>query len=197
MAPQRSHRQYPDLRGLNMTILFSKQFWRRVTLLWCVFCVTAMAEVRNPQRYFFNESFGNFEEELDNAREQGKQGILIMFQQADCPYCHRMRATVLNQPRVQDYFREHFLIFDVDIEGDVEITDFSGTTMTEKDFAFRQNRVRATPVFAFFNLDGERTARYTGATTDVDEFMLLGKYVVDGVYGSMSFNRYKREQQTR
>jgi hypothetical protein len=27
--------------------------------------------------------------------------------------------------------------------------------------------------------------------------MLLGKYVVDGVYGSMRFNRYKREQQTR
>jgi thioredoxin-related protein len=181
-----------------MTALLSQQFWRRATTLGALMCcAAAMAEVRDPQTYFFNQSFGNFAEELDNAREQGKQGVLIMFQQADCPYCHRMKATVLNQSGVQDYFREHFLIFEVDIEGDVEITDFSGKHMPEKDFAFRENRVRATPVFAFFGLDGKPVARYTGATTNVDEFMLLGKYVVDGNAGSMSFNRYKREQQTR
>ena len=179
-----------------MPALYINQFLRCVAALCCLLCsVAAMSEVRDPQAYFFNETFGNFAEELDNAREAGKQGILIMFQQKDCPYCHRMRATVLNQRRVQDFFREHFLIFDVDIEGDVEITDFSGKRMAEKDFAFRENRVRATPVFAFFGLNGKKMARYTGATTDIDEFMLLGKYVVDGVYSSMSFNRYKREQQ--
>lgn len=166
-------------------------------LCYMLYAGNALSEVRDPQAFFFNESFGNFAEELDTARELGKQGVLIMFQQKDCPYCHRMRTTVLNQSAVQDYFREYFLIFNVDIEGDVEITDFSGVPMPEKDFAFRQNRVRATPVFAFFNLAGERMARYTGATTDVDEFMLLGQYVVDGVYKSMSFNRYKRQQQTR
>ena len=73
--------------------------------------------------------------------------------------------------------------------------DFSGAQTIEKDFAFRQHRVRATPVFAFFDLEGERVARYTGATTDVEEFLLLGRYVVDEIYRSMSFNRYKREQQ--
>ena len=118
-----------------------------------------------------------------------------MFQQADCPYCHRMRTTVLNQVRVQDYYRENFLIFDVDIEGDIEITDFNGQQLLEKDFAFRKNRVRATPVFAFFDLNGKRVARYTGATPDVDEFMLLGNYVVNEIYKTMSFNRYKRDQQ--
>jgi thioredoxin-related protein len=94
---------------------------------------------------------------------------------------------------VQEYYRENFLIFHVDIEGDIEITDFHGQQMPEKDFAFRENRVRATPVFAFFDLGGNRVARYTGATTDVDEFMLLGKYVVDEKFTSMSFNRYKRQ----
>lgn len=181
-----------------MPNLLTKQFMRSVIApISLLYCAAGLTEVRDPQTYFFNETFGNFAEELDNAREQGKQGVLIMFQQADCPYCHRMRATVLNQSGVQDFFREHFLIFDVDIEGDVEITDFNGKHMPEKDFAFRENRVRATPVFAFFGLDGKLMARYTGATTDVDEFMLLGKYVVDGVYGSKSFNRYKRERQTR
>ena len=168
-------------------------------LLFPVFCALlsthTIAELRDPETSFFNESFGNFDEELVNARDEGKKGVLLMFQQEDCPYCARMRATVLNQERVQEFYRENFLIFHVDIEGDIEITDFNGQLMPEKDFAFSKNRVRATPVFAFFDLSGNRVARYTGATTDVDEFMLLGKYVVDEKYTSMSFNRYKRQQQ--
>ena len=153
-----------------------------------------IADTRDPESFFFNESFGMFDEELERAKEEGKEGVLIMFQQDECPYCQRMRMTVLNQKAVQDYYRQHFLIFHVDIEGDLEITDFSGQQMLEKDFAFRQHRVRATPVFAFFDLAGKRVARYTGATTDIEEFMLLGKYVVDEKYRSMSFNRYKRQQ---
>lgn len=162
---------------------------------WVVLVSGASAEVRDPEAFFFNETFGNFAEELETARDDGKKAVLIMFQQEDCPFCHRMRTTVLNQKRVQDFFREHFMLFHVDIEGDIEITDFSGQQTKEKDFAFVQNRVRATPVFAFFDLTGERIVRYTGATTDVDEFLLLGQYVVDEVYPTMSFTRYKREQQ--
>ena len=155
----------------------------------------AVAETRDPETFFFDESFGNFGEELEKAKEEGKKGVLIMFQQEDCPYCQRMRTMVLNQKRVQDYYRKYFLVFHVDIEGDLEITDFTGEQLIEKDFAFRKNRVRATPVFAFFDLNGDRVARFTGATTDMEEFMLLGQYVVDEKYRAMSFNRYKREQQ--
>jgi thioredoxin-related protein len=149
---------------------------------------------RDPEAYFFNTTFWDFSEELQAARSAGKKGILIMFEMDECPFCHRMKTTVLNQPDVQDFFREHFLIFPVDIEGDVEIVDFNGNTTTMKDFAFRQYRVRATPVFAFFDLDGNiiKQARFTGATRDKEEFLLLGKYVVDEVYKHESFTRYKR-----
>lgn len=149
---------------------------------------------RDPGQHFFNESFWDFTEELENARKAGKQGILVMFEMDECPFCHRMKTTVLNQPDVQDYFREHFLIFPVDIEGDVEVVDFKGKTTTMKDFAFEQYRVRATPVFAFYDLDGEyiKRARFTGATRDKDEFLLLGRYVVEGAYKKQSFTRYKR-----
>jgi thioredoxin-related protein len=149
---------------------------------------------RDPGQHFFNESFWDFTEELQNAREAGKQGILVMFEMDECPFCHRMKTTVLNQPDVQDYFREHFLIFPVDIEGDVEVVDFKGETTTMKDFAFKQYRVRATPVFAFYDLDGKyiKRARFTGATRDKDEFLLLGRYVVEGAYKQQSFTRYKR-----
>ena len=145
---------------------------------------------------FFDQSFGDFSEELENARDQGKKGVLIMFEMDECPFCHRMKTTVLNRADVQAYFRENFLIFPVDIEGDVEMTDFGGTTTTMKDFAFKQFRVRATPVFQFIDLDGKpiKRGRFTGATRDADEFMLLGKFVVEGHYRNSSFTKYKRSQ---
>ena len=157
------------------------------------FAVTAEV-ARDPGQHFFNDTFGDFSEELQTARDSGKKGILIMFEMDECPFCHRMKATVLNQPDVQEYFRENFLIFPVDIEGDVEITDFQGNATTMKDFAFKQYRVRATPVFAFFDLDGKyiKPARFTGATRDKEEFLLLGKYVVEGAYAEQPFARYNR-----
>jgi len=130
-------------------------------------------------------------DELAQAKEAGKKGILIMFEQADCPFCARMKATVLNQSEVQDFYQKNFLIFHVDIDGDIEIHDMNGKPMTEKDFAFTVNRVRATPVFLFYNLEGKPVARYTGPTSVVADFMLLGRYVVDKKYYKESFTRYK------
>jgi len=160
---------------------------------------TAAVEQRDPDTYFFDQTFGDFSEELSNAREQGKKGILIMFEMEECPFCHRMRSRVLNRKDVQEYFREHFLIFSVDIEGDIEITDFQGRPTTMKEFAFRQFRVRATPVFQFIDLEGRPIprGRYTGATRDAGEFMLLGRYIVEDAWKRMSFSRYKREMRKR
>lgn len=149
---------------------------------------------RDPYSHFFNETFGDFSEELATARDEGKQGILIFFEMDECPFCHYMKKNVLNQPQVQEYYRQHFLLFTVDIEGDVEITDFKGETMPQKDFAFKKNRVRATPVIAFYDLEGKRIHRHTGKTAGVDEFMLMGKYVAEGHHKKTSFTRYKRDQ---
>jgi len=159
-----------------------------------LFSFAQAAQTRDPQHYFFDESFWDLTEELDNVREQGKQGILVMFEMDECPFCHRMKKTVLNQPDVQDFFRKHFVILPIDIEGDIEMVDFKGRPTTMKDFAFKQYRVRATPVFAFFDADGKyiKRARFTGATRDKEEFMLLGRYVVEKAYLKEPFARYKR-----
>ncbi|MDJ0739157.1 MAG: thioredoxin family protein [Gammaproteobacteria bacterium] len=149
---------------------------------------------RDPGTHFFNDTFGDFREELQTARDAGKKGILIMFEMDECPFCHYMKTRILNRPAVQDYFREHFLVFSVDIEGDIEITDFAGRETTMKDFALHQYRVRATPVFAFFDLDGGyiKRARLTGKANDHEEFMLLGRYVVEQAFRKQTFTRYKR-----
>lgn len=165
-----------------------------VALLLTMAALPAFAsETRDPGQFFFDQTFGDFQEELANAREAGKQGVLLMFEMDECPFCHRMKNDVLNRPEVQDYFKEHFLIFPVDIEGDVEVTDFTGASASQKDMALKQYRVRATPVFAFFDLDGNLVARYTGATRDTAEFMQLGRYVVEGAWRDTTFTQYKRK----
>lgn len=154
--------------------------------------VAATDTGRDPYTYFFNETWGQFPEELEKARAEGKQGILLFFELDECPFCHRMKTTVLNQPEVQAFFREHFLNFAIDIEGDVEMTDFNGKLTTQKTFSEKDNRVRATPVFAFYDLQGKQIVRYTGATSGVDEFLLLGEFVAQGIYKEMPFTKYKR-----
>lgn len=154
-------------------------------------CLPGFAETRDVYRHFFEQKLGDFKAELATAKKDGKKGIFLMFEMDECPFCHRMKTTVLNQSEVQDYYRQHFLVFSVDTKGDTTMVDFKGKETTEKQFAI-DNRVRATPVLAFFDLEGNQIARLTGATKDVNEFMLLGRYVVEGAYKTQSFPAYKQ-----
>lgn len=174
------------------------QWIKHLVLVWLL-AVPALSsgQSRDPAAYFFHDTFGDFHEELAQAREDGKSGILIFFEQDDCPFCYRMLTTVLNQPEVQDFYRAHFNIFRVDTGGDLEISDFGGHKTTQKDFAFRQYQVRATPVFAFFDLEGKLVARHTGPTADVQEFLWLGEYVAGEHYRTDNFTHYKRERRAQ
>ncbi len=156
--------------------------------------VAVAAIGRDPYVYFFNESWGNYQEELVKAKQEGKKGVLLFFEMDECPWCQRMKRTVLNQPKVQEYFRKHFLNFSIDIEGDVGIVDFKGTSFTQKEFAEKINRVRATPVFAIYDLEGNQVVRFTGATSNVDEFMWLGEFYLDGHYKKTNFTKFKRQK---
>lgn len=160
-------------------------------LMLCLFAAGAGAETRDVQQHFFNQHLGDLKAELETAKQEGKQGILLMFEMDDCPFCHRMKQTILNQSEVQDYYRKHFLIFSVDTEGANALADFSGKESTEKKFAL-DHRVRATPVFLFFDLAGQPLTRFTGAAKDKKEFMALGRYVVEGAHKDMPFAKYKQ-----
>jgi thioredoxin-related protein len=165
-----------------------------------VFLITAAAggvaaeELRPADTHFFHESFGDLPEELALAREDGKFGVMVMFEANDCPWCERMMKNVMNRASVQDFFREHFQIVLINVDGDTSIVDFEGNEIPEKDFALKHNRIRATPTFLFFDLDGRPAARFTGTTKNVEEFMWLGEYVVQGHYKDEKFIRYKRSR---
>lgn len=170
--------------------------WRQVLVLALVWVTPAAAgeAPRDAMQHFFHQSFNALPDEVATARAEGQSGVFIMFMAADCPWCEKMKANVLSQPAVQAYYRKHFRLLLLDVNGDALMTDFGGQELPQKDFAFKYNRVRATPVFAFFDLDGKLMTRYTGATRDVEEFRWLGEYVVNGKWKSVTFTAYKRER---
>jgi len=139
---------------------------------------------------FFDFSDESYKDDAANAKENGKKAIMIFFSMADCPFCSKMKNNVLNQADVIKYYKENFALFEHDIDGQIEIEDFEGNAMTQKDFAF-QNRVRATPVIAFFDLEGNKIFSRTGYSNK-EEFLILGKYIAEGKYKTENFIRYKR-----
>ena len=155
-----------------------------------LFATPIWAETRDPGNFFFQPKFGDLQADLQEAKKQGKKGIFLFFEMDACPFCERMKTTILNQSDVQAAYRALYLVYSIDVNGDTEITDFQGKATTEKEFAF-SHRVRATPTLLFFDLDGKLVTRYTGPTKDKAELLLLGKYVAEGAYATQPFTKYK------
>jgi len=149
-----------------------------------------------PSAYaeFRVESLDNdYPDEIQSAVAEGKN-LVLFFHQAGCPYCDKMRARVLPSKKIYDYFNQHFVMIESNIRGNLDVVMHDGTQGTERELA-RKLRVRATPVFVFFDEHGEVALRTTGFL-DVEQFYLAGKYVTDEVYKSKkSFFRYIQDQQ--
>jgi thioredoxin-related protein len=153
------------------------------------------AQTRDPHEFFFSQTFGDLPEELDQARQDGKLGMMLFFEQDGCPYCRRMMQTVFNQREVQDWFAERFVSFEIDIRGDVEIRDFDNVTLPSKVFA-AQRRVDSTPVISFIDLRGTEVFRWSRAVTSPDTMLLMGRYVAEGRYTDTSWDEYSKGRQS-
>jgi thioredoxin-related protein len=173
---------------------------RRLLLTLLLLCVAATmlpqqvaaAETRDPREFFFAQSFGDLPEELAEARAAGKLGLLLFFEQEGCPYCERMLKTVLNQPDVQDWYRERFVSIAVDINGDVELRDVDGITLPSKVFA-EHRRVKTTPTLSFIDLGGAEIYRRVTMVSGPAEFMMMGQYIAEGRYTDTAWKDYAAE----
>jgi len=122
-----------------------------------------------------------------------KKFLVLFFNQAGCPYCDKMRARVHATPKVMKYYTKHFIMMESDIKGNLQVVMPDGTIGTERDFA-KELRIRATPVFIFYDKDGNTALRTTGFL-DSHKFYLAGKYVVEGVHNTnKSFFKYLQDQ---
>lgn len=96
---------------------------------------------------WLRETFKDLSEDLAEANSEGKR-LLLMVEQRGCIYCTRMHETVYPDPAVAALLEDHFFVVQINLFGDVEVTDFDGTTLPEKDMAVRWG-VMFTPTMIF------------------------------------------------
>lgn len=97
---------------------------------------------------WFLDSFLELGPDLEDAAGAGKR-FAVMWELRGCPYCRDTHLINFAQPEVSDYIREHFEILQLNMTGDLEVTDFDGTVLSEKRLAEHYG-VRFTPTFMFF-----------------------------------------------
>ncbi len=96
---------------------------------------------------WLRETFKDMTEDLAEATAEGKR-LLVIFEQRGCIYCNKMHQEVFPQPQIDALIREKYFVVQMNLFGDVEVTDFDGTTMSEKDMARRWG-VMFTPTMMF------------------------------------------------
>ncbi|MEJ2174424.1 MAG: thioredoxin family protein [bacterium] len=151
----------------------------------------ARAETRDPDTHFFNPFLGDLRDELAQARASGRKGLMVMYHFEECPSCRRMRQQVLIQAAVQDWFQREFIVVPIDIRGAQPITDLNGRTLSESEYG-RAMRIRGTPTFDFYALDGARVYRHVGGLFEPADFLLLGQFIVSGAYQGRTFKQYRQ-----
>ncbi|WP_232023967.1 thioredoxin family protein [Sulfurivermis fontis] len=137
---------------------------------------------------WFKLSFLNLREDLEEAVQDGKRGIIVYFGQKHCPYCKKLMTVNFAKSDIATYTRTHFDFIATDIWGDRTVTDFTGAQMTEKEFAERQ-QATFTPTLLFFDADGREALRLRGYYPPY-RFRAALEYVADGHYRKETFREY-------
>ena len=96
---------------------------------------------------WLRETFKDLREDLAEANAEGKR-LLVIVEQRGCIYCTRMHEEVFPQPEIDKLIRDTYFVVQMNLFGDVEVTDFDGTVLSEKDMAARWG-VMFTPTMIF------------------------------------------------
>jgi thioredoxin-related protein len=96
---------------------------------------------------WMRETFKDLREDLEEANSEGKR-LVLFFEQRGCIYCTKMHTDVFPRPEVSSYIDENYFVVQMNLYGDVEVTDFDGESLSEKDMA-RKWGVLFTPTILF------------------------------------------------
>ncbi|ATG39272.1 thioredoxin family protein [Phaeobacter piscinae] len=96
---------------------------------------------------WMRETFKDLREDLEEANTEGKR-LVLFFEQRGCIYCTKMHEEVFPKPQVSSYIADNFFVVQLNLYGDVEVTDFDGETLSEKDMA-RKWGILFTPTMMF------------------------------------------------
>lgn len=100
---------------------------------------------------WLRETFKDLREDLAEANSEGKR-LLISIEQRGCIYCTKMHEEVFPDAKIDQLIRDTYFVVQINLFGDVEVTDFDGTVLPEKDMATRWG-VMFTPTLVFLPED--------------------------------------------
>ncbi len=147
---------------------------------------------------WMRDTFKDLNEDLAEANAEGKR-LVLFFEQRGCIYCTKMHAEVFPRPEIASFIEENYFVVQLNLHGDLEVTDFDGETLTEKQIARKWN-VLFTPTILFLPEsveDGRNAAEAAvavmpgafgaGATLDMFTWVQEKRYALDG---DEDFQRY-------
>lgn len=97
---------------------------------------------------WMRDTFKDLREDLDEANAEGKR-LMIIIEQRGCIYCKKMHEEVFPIPEISEYITDNFFVVQLNMFGDVEVTDFDGTVLPEKEMIRRWGSL-FTPTIYFF-----------------------------------------------
>jgi len=139
---------------------------------------------------WFKKSFLDLREDLNEAREQGKRGIIVFFSQTNCNHCQAFISTTLDDAAVKQRVQKSYDIVGLDIFSDLELADIDGSTSTIRDFAEKQ-KARLTPTLLFYSVENKRLLRILGFYPP-EKFNRVLDYLEGGHFQRVSLRDYLR-----
>lgn len=97
---------------------------------------------------WMEETFKDLREDLEEANAEGRR-LMVIVEQRGCIYCTKMHEEVFTEPDIAAILGEDYYVVQVNMFGDVEVTDFDGESLPEKA-AVRKWRLNFTPTMMFF-----------------------------------------------
>ncbi len=98
---------------------------------------------------WMRDTFRDMAEDLEEATAEGKR-LLILVDQRGCIYRRKMHEEVFPDPKIRAMIEENYFVVQVNMFGDLEMTDFDGEVLSEKEMIRKWNIV-FTPTMMFFD----------------------------------------------
>ena len=137
---------------------------------------------------WFKLSLGDLNDDLEEARNSGKKGIITYFGQKRCAYCEQFFKTSLADSDIQNYLRKHYDIIAFDIWGIDEVMDTDGKQYTERELSLHY-KTNFTPSLVFYDLDGTPVFRLRGFYPPY-KFRAALQFAVEEFYKTEKFSDY-------
>jgi len=96
---------------------------------------------------WMRDTFLYLRDDLEEVTAEGKR-MAVMIEQRGCIYCKKMHEEVYPSPEISNYVSENYVVVQLNLHGDREVTDFDGESLSEKDM-LRKWGILFTPTVIF------------------------------------------------